>query len=196
MYMPYTQTAERGGRRREVEEEDGGDGGGEDGATADQRAAPPHPPPLPSASRFQVRKVLRKRGGGGDEGDRSSQNEKRGEERGGGRRERRKIRLFHAYFFSPKKACLPLLPERERERKEGHSPLIHATYTYLLHVRYPARGEASYSLSLLLSISPLPRFSTDVTAFFRKEGRGKKSDCEGEIMAGAKKRHFPSFSKF
>ncbi len=176
MYMLYTQTTtERGGRRREVEEEDGGGDG--DGATADQRAAPPHPPPLPSASRFQVRKVLRKRGGG-DEGDRSSQNEKRGEERGGGRRERRKIRLFHAYFFSPKKACLPLLPAREREREERGPlpPLIHATYRTPTACMYGVLlGVEHLTLSFLLSISPLPRFSTDVTAFFRKEGRGKKT---------------------
>ena len=174
--MLYTQTTtERGGRRREVEEEDGGDGG--DGATADQRAAPPHPPPLPSASRFQVRKVLRKRGGGGGDEEtgrlRMRKEERRGVE--DGERGGKFASFMHIFSLSRKLACH--FCQRERERKEGHSPshTCYVPYTYCLHVYGILLGVKHLTLSLLLSISPLPRFSTDVTAFFRKEGRGKKA---------------------
>ena len=84
--------------------------------------------------------------------------------------------FMHIFSLPRKLACHFCQREREREERGPLPPLIHATYRTPTACMYGVLlGVEHLTLSLLLSISPLPRFSTDVTAFFRKEGRGKKA---------------------
>ena len=94
-------------------------------------------------------------------------------ERGG------KFASFMHIFSLPRKLACHFC-QRERERKEGHSPshTCYVPYTYCLHVRYPARGEASYSLFPSLHISPSP-FLDGCHSFFPKRGEGGEKRLRG-----------------
>ncbi len=88
--------------------------------------------------------------------------------------------FMHIFSLSRKLACHFCQPAREREERGPLPPSYMLRTVHLLPacVRYPARGEASYSLFPSLHISPSP-FLDGCHSFFPKRGEGEKKRLRG-----------------